>query len=59
MDIALEMSIKDGCVENVLDKLLSYAMDTFFYRSFDSDKIGILKRNKFVPSEDIIEIIKY
>lgn len=59
MDIALEMSIKDRCVENVLDKLLSYAMDTFFYRSFDSDKIGILKRNKFVPPEDILAIINY
>lgn len=59
MDIALQMSVKDDSEEKILNGLLNWAIDIFFYRGCSSDRIGILKRDVFVPPSDIISIIKY
>jgi len=59
MDLALGISVKNDSEDVVFNKLLSYAINFFFYRDLDSDKIGILKRNIVVPSKDIISITEY
>lgn len=59
MDIALQMSVKDEGEEKILNGLLNWAIDIFFYRNCRSDRIGILKRDVFVPPTDIISIIEY
>ena len=59
MDIALMMSVKNDSEKEILNKLLGWAIDVFFYRDFHSDNIGILKRGVFVPPSDIISITEY
>lgn len=41
---------------NLIDTLFSYAFNTIFYHDLSSDCIGILKKNKFIPPENIIKI---
>lgn len=59
MDIALQMSVKNDSEEKILNGLLNWAIDIFFCRDCSSDRIGILKRDVFVPPSDIISIIEY
>lgn len=58
MKIALMTSMKDR-KEVILQTMFNYAFNTVFYNDFNSDYIGILKRNEYIPPEDIIYIEKY
>ena len=57
-DIFLSMSHNEN-KDKILKNLFNYAFTTVFYNSFSSDKIGILKRGKYIPAENIISIEKY
>ena len=58
MNIALGISMKDK-KEAILQTMFNYAFNTIFYNDFSSNYIGILKRDEYVPPEDILSIEKY
>lgn len=51
--------LHDDDKNTILESLFENAFNTVFFNSFSSNKIGILKRNEYVPAKDIISIVKY